>query len=191
MFIGSLQICLSLMHTSVHANRHTHTDITATGKRTKMKEQEERWGKKGKKEGGEKPMWQREILIFSESADPSCLPPPSFTVACISLPPCHPPYKPVLCLLLSPPTFISFSSSLFSVSLTTSLYSPHPALLLPPFSLPLSRLSGFVLSLFLYSTSLILSHSGRAAGRQKQHTLMLLYLTRHTHSCAPCTTAQT
>lgn len=56
-------------------------------------------------------------------------------------------------------------------------YSYHP----PSLSL-LAFILSYYYSLSIPPPSSSLCHSGRAAGRQRQHTLMLLYLTRHTHT---------
>lgn len=107
-FVGSAQICLSAMHAGARTHKQTHAGIAATGGRMKMKEREGRRGG-----GGEKPMWQREILIFSESADPPLL-------RCSlhrSLPVTHhtnlsstsffllPPFRAASFLFLSPPPY--------------------------------------------------------------------------------------
>lgn len=163
----------------------THTCTNTRWHRCHRGESENERPRRGGGEGGEKPMWQREILIFSESADP----PPRCSLHRSLLVTHHTNLSSASFFLLPPLSL--FEQSLFCFShhlpILSSSCPPTPSFFAPP-SLGFHC---FVLSLFLYSTSLILSHSGRAAGRQKQHTLMLLYLTRHTHSCAPCTTAQT
>lgn len=162
-------------------HKQAHAGIAATGGRMKMKEREERRG------GEEKSPCGRGR--FSSSLN-QLMPPPHLHCSLHrSLPVTHHTNLSSASFLLLPPLSL-FQQPLFCFSHHLPILSilPSYSLLFRPPSLGFHC---FVLSLFLYSTSLILSHSGRAAGRQKQHTLMLLYLTRHTHSCAPCTTAQT
>lgn len=128
-----------------HARAHTHTHMCARRyyESCYREENENEREEKRKKEGGEKPMWQREILIFTESADPSCLP-PSLSLSLLLQH--HPANKPVLCLLLSTPTFISFRASSF-LFLSPPPYTP---LILPSYSLHFHSLSLSAFTLLYY-----------------------------------------
>lgn len=206
-------------HTSACAHTatctHTNTAVTraATGNRMKMKAERGRREEGKKIEGGEKPMWQREILIFTEISWslPLSLSRilPRSTATAFSLKsffpfPFHQPH----------PTVSSASLFSYLASLFIYLFFAPSFTFLPMPSTPLSSFSSLCCSVFsLISPSAFtrsyyhalcipppsssLCHCGRAAGRQRQHTLMLLYLTRHTHtrthvhSPATCTAAHT
>lgn len=128
-----------------------------------------------------------------KSADPS-LSLLSLCISCFHLP----AYQPVLSLLL-PLTFTSIHPTTFLFLSPPPLSLTHFTLLvLPSYSYPppLAVSLGFhsfVLSLSQYSTSLILSLSQWESCRQTEaaYTNVTIFDKTHTHSPAPCTTAQT
>lgn len=168
----NMEDVINLPSCSEHTQRNTHKASCYERCLRELNRNERRMrgiqgGKKKKKEikGGEKPMWWREILILSE-----------------------------IIRSLPPSTFPFIASFLFSISAlpfyqpVPSLSSAFPYLLLLPVSLH-SPFTAFTLSYYpsLYSTSLALSLSLSESCRQtRQHALMLLYLTRHTHTLS-CT----
>lgn len=202
-FFPSLQWHMHLLICVHKHTLHTHTHDCAHSKLLRELPQGIEWKWMSikqevsrKKEGGEKPMWQREILIFTEiswSLPPSL--PPWTVIAHSSLSPSislHINLSSASLFLLHHRTFISFPPTSFlflSPPPSPSLHSPclplSSLLLLLPLFRSLSLLAftlSYYGSLCIPPPSSSLCHSGRAAGRQKQHILMLLYLKRHTHT---------
>lgn len=189
-------------HTSACAHTatcaHTNTAVTraATGNRMKMKAERGRREEEKKIEGGEKPMWQREILIFTEiswSLPLSLSHPPSLHrhsfLSQIFLPiplPSTSSHR-VLCLPFLLPSFLIylfFAPSFTFLPMHSTPLSSFSSLFCSVFSLisPSAFTRSYYHALCIPPPSSSLCHCGRAAGRQRQHTLMLLYLTRHTHT---------